>query len=261
MHNYEILEELGHGCFGKAYKVLKNDNKYYVMKKIPNDNIRSEKVQEFKNETKLLSSFNNDYIVKFKESFSSTNSFNIVMEYCDGCTLKSYIDNHKDNHQKIEKETIYGIITDICKGLKDIHSKHVIHKDLKPDNLFLTNDLKVKIGDFGISKKLYSSKAYANTAFGPILYMAPEQVKHEKFNFKNDIWSLGCVIHELCTLEICFLSPFHILQGKYKKIDVNYYGNFLQNLIDALLNQDYHKRPTAEQIIDYKSETSTKLND
>ena len=177
------------------------------MKKIPRHNIRSEKLQEFKKEAEILSIFNNDYIVKFKESFFSANSFNIFMGYCDGGTLQSYIDRHKENHQKIDKETIYKFVTDICKGLKEIHRKKIIHKDLKPDNLFLTNDLKVKIGDFGISKRLYNSRDYARTAFGPILFMSPEQLKHDKFNYKNDIWSLGCVIHELCTLEICFSRP------------------------------------------------------
>ena len=252
MDNYTIIQELGSGCFGNAYKVLnKNDNRTYVMKKIPRHNIRREKMQEFKKEAEILSIFNNDHIVKFKESFYSTNSFNIVMEYCDGGTLKSYIDRHKENHQKIDKETIYKFVKDICKGLKDIQRQNIIHKDLKPDNLFLTSDLKVKIGDFGISKKLYNSRDYANTAFGPTLYMSPEQLKQDKFNYKNDIWSLGCVIHELCTLEICFKSPHKILEGRYKKIDVNYYGNFLQNLIDILLSQDYHKRPKAEEIIDF----------
>ena len=81
--------------------------------------------------------------------------------------------------------------------------------------------------------------------------MALEEIKRQKYNYKIDIWSLGCVIHELCTLEICFQNPQNITEGRYKKINVNYYGNFLQNLIDVLLNQDYHKRPNACEIIDF----------
>lgn len=118
------------------------------------------------------------------------------MEFCDGSTIKSYMDEHKKINQLIKKETIYKFILDICKGLKEIPSKNIIHKDIKPDYLFLTKDLKVKIGDFGISKRLNDSTEYARTAFGQIMYMPPEEMRRQKYNNKT----LGCVIHELCTL-------------------------------------------------------------
>ena len=251
MEKYKIIQHLGQGNFGNAYKVLnKKNNNIYVMKKLPK-NVANDKMQQFKNEAKILSTFKNEHIVKYYESFYSRNSFNIVMEYCEGSTIKSFIDSHKRQNHLINKETIYKFIVDICEGLNEIHNKNIIHKDLKPDNLFLTKDLKVKIGDFGISKKLYDSRDYARTVFGPIMYMAPEEMRKEKYNNKIDIWSLGCVIHELCTLEICFQNPQNIIEGRYKRINVNYYGNFLQNLIDILLNQNYHKRPNAGEIIDF----------
>ena len=78
---------------------------------------------------------------------------------------------------------------------------YIIHRDLKPDNIFLTGDLKVKIGDFGIAKELSNANEYAKTQVGTTLYMAPEIIKGEKYNNKVDIWSLGCIIHELCTLN------------------------------------------------------------
>lgn len=206
------------------------------MKKIPKNQYRSEVLEEIKNEAKLLSKVNNEHIVKYYESFSSTNSFNIVMEYCDGTDLEKYIDKHKREHKKIGKEEIYRFILDICEGLKEIHSKHIIHKDLKPDNLFLTNYGMIKIGDFGISRQLYNSRDFANTANGPILYMAPEEIRQNNYNTKVDIWALGCVIHELCTLSICFKDYQSIMDGKYGRIDENYYGHFLQDLIDVCLN-------------------------
>ena len=252
MEKYEIVKELGHGWFGFAYKVLnKENNQIYVMKKIPKNQYRREILEEIKNEAKLLSKVNNEHIVKYYESFYSTNSFNIVMEFCDGNDLEKYIDKHKREHKKIGKAEIYGFILDICKGLKEIHSKHIIHKDLKPDNLFLTNNGMIKIGDFGISRQLYNSRDFANTANGPLLYMAPEEIRQNNYNTKVDIWALGCVIHELCTLNICFKDYQSIMDGRYGRIDENYYGHFLQNLIDVCLNQDYHNRPKANEIIDF----------
>lgn len=252
MEKYEIIKELGHGCFGFAYKVLnKENNQIYVMKKIPKNQYRREVMEEIKNEAKLLSKVNNEHIVKYYESFSSTNSFNIVMEFCDGTDLEKYIDKHKREYKKIRKEEIYRFILDICEGLKEIHSKHIIHKDLKPDNLFLTTYGMIKIGDFGISRQLYNSNDFAKTANGPVLYMAPEEIRHNNYNTKVDIWALGCVIHELCTLKICFKDYQSIMDGRYGRIDENYYGHFLQDLIDVCLNQDYHKRPKASEIIDF----------
>ena len=252
MEKYTIIKQLGQGCFGSAYKVLnKEDNQIYVMKKIPKHRINKEEAKEAQNEAKILSRVSNEHIVKYYESFYSKNSFNIVMEYCDGSNLQKFIENHRQKNQRISKEKILSIILDICDGLKEIHNQKIIHKDLKPDNIFLTNDENIKIGDFGISKQLYGSKDFASTCFGPILYMAPEEMKRQKFNNKVDIWSLGCVIHELCTLELCFKDPNMILIGNYPRIDQNYYGHFLQNLIDLLLSQDYQKRPSAQEIIDF----------
>lgn len=81
--------------------------------------------------------------------------------------------------------------------------------------------------------------------------MAPEEIKQNNYNIKVDIWALGCVFHKLCTLSICFKDYQSIMDGRYGRIDENYYGHFLQSLIDVLLNQDYNKRPKASEIIEF----------
>ena len=252
MDKYNIIQSLGHGAFGAAYKVLnKIDNQIYVMKKISVEMASREEIEKMENEAKILSSVNSEFVVKYYESFYSEHSFNIVMEFCDGSDLKKYIKEHKSQNKLIERDKIFGFILDICEGLKEIHSKNLIHRDLKPDNLFLTKDLKVKIGDFGIAKQLNNPDEYAKTCFGSLLYMAPEMARNYQYNNKIDIWSLGCIIHELCTLDYCFPNQFFIFAGEYKRINQNVYGEDLQNLIDLLLSQDYHQRPSAEEIINF----------
>ena len=252
MDKYNIIQSLGHGAFGAAYKVLKkNDNQIYVMKKISVEMASREEIEKMENEAKILSSVNSEFVVKYYESFYSEHSFNIVMEFCDGSDLKKYIKEHKSQNKLIERDKIFGFILDICEGLKEIHSKNLIHRDLKPDNLFLTKDLKVKIGDFGIAKQLNNPDEYAKTCFGSLLYMAPEMARNYQYNNKIDIWSLGCIIHELCTLDYCFPNQFFIFTGEYKRINQEVYGEDLQNLIDLLLSQDYHQRPSAEEIINF----------
>ena len=262
MDKYSIIQSLGHGAFGAAYQVLnKNDNQVYVMKKISVEMASREDISKMENEAKILSSVNSEYVVKYYESFYSEHSFNIVMEFCDGSDLKKYIKEHKSQKKLIEKEKIFDLILDICEGLREIHSKNLIHRDLKPDNLFMTKDSKVKIGDFGIAKQLNNPEEYAKTCFGSLLYMAPEMARNYQYNNKIDIWSLGCIIHELCTLDYCFPNQYFIFTGEYKRINQNVYGEDLQNLIDLLLSQDYHQRPSAEEIINFiKNKNIPKVN-
>ena len=252
---YRIIKKLGQGAFGAAYEVLNiNNNKKYVIKEIQTKVASKEENEQLFKEAKILSTINNENVVKYSESFTENDTFNIVMEYCDGSDLNNYIKKHKQKNMKIDEKKIYKFIQNICNGLIDIHSKKLIHRDLKPANIFLTKDLKVKIGDFGISRQLTTYNEYAKTQCGTILYMAPEILNGENYNYKVDSWSLGCIIYELCTLDICFKSKsiFEIInnikESKYKKIENNNYGEELKNMINLLLNKDYKKRASVEDI-------------
>ena len=262
--NYQILEEIGHGAFGSAYKVFnKDDNTIYVIKKIITNHSdqsvidKALELEQIQKEANILSTINSEYIVKFIKSFETPNSFNIVMEYCEGLDLRKFIAYHILSKKQIDKKLIYHIIYDICYGLKEIHSRNLIHRDIKPENLLLTRDLKIKIADFGISKQLSQETQYAKTQTGTIRYMAPEIILGEKYKDKVDIWSLGCIIYEMCKLEFCFgdcniMSLVDkITNCKFNHIDENIYGKELQELIELCLQKDPSKRPTVDEIIKY----------
>ena len=117
----------------------------------------------------------------------------------------------KQTGEYINESIIYFFIKRICLGLKEIHKKNLIHRDLKSENIFLTDAIKVKIGHFGISKQLINGNDFTNTQTGAPLYMAPEMLREEKYNNKVDIWSLGYIIYELCTSNYYFE---HKNQGK-----------------------------------------------
>ena len=250
---YQEITPLGEGAFGKAYKVLnKGDKKFYVNKKIPiiEENPFSE---SFENEVEILKKFNNEYIVKYYESFTKDNYYNIIIEYCENGDLASFIKKHKTRNNFINEKVIYFIALDICKGIKEIHNMKLIHRDLKPDNLFISKDYKIKIGDFGVSKQL-STKKYAKSQAGTYNYMAPEMINGEVYNRKVDIWSLGCILYELLTLEYCFDEPSIgglinlIISGNHGKIDTKKYNSKWQNIIDIMLKLDYHDRPEIDEV-------------
>ena len=102
----------------------------------------------------------------------------------------------------------------------------IVHRDLKPENIFMNKNMNIKIGDFGI--------------LGSEYYSAPEIVDNGIYNEKSDIWSLGCIIYELFTLNIYYKELIR-KKGKIDEINSDYYNNKWQRLVDSLLEQDYKK--------------------
>ena len=254
--NYEIKEQLGKGGFGSVYKVLnKDDSQLYAIKKISIKGLNDEEIEKIKNEAKILSNIDNENIVKYYDSFIDNDSFNIVMKYCEAFDLRYLINYAKELGEFIDEPIIYFFVKKICNGLKEIHKKNLIHRDLKPENIFLTSEMVIKIGDFGIAKQLNDKNEFAKTITGTLIYMAPEILKGEGYKEKVDIWSLGCIIYELCT------TNFYYENKTEGKINSSIYGEELQNLIDKLLNKDYNQRPNIEQIYTFVEEYINKIDE
>lgn len=126
------------------------------------------------------------------------------------------------------EEEIFNWFVQTCMALEYMHARKVIHRDIKTQNIFLTGSNTVKIGDFGISKVLESTGQQAMTVVGTPYYMAPEACKSEPYTSKSDVWSLGCVLFELCTLKKAFAGDnlmalvMKIVDGNVEKIPSNY---------------------------------------
>ena len=261
--NFKIIKKVGGGSFGLVYKVLdRNDNKFYAIKSVELNEQNKNNIKEVENETKILKEIKSNNVVRYIDCFYEEGTFNIIMEFCEYSDLRSFINNFKKQNKKIAESVIRLIITELTNGIKDIHSKNVIHRDLKPENIFISSDHLIKIGDFGISKILDGTN-YAQTFAGTYNYMAPEIIRSNKYSKKVDIWSLGCIIYELCTLNRCFESKSiielakKIDSGNHGKIDLNYYNDYLQNIIDLSLKKDDKERPNIEDINKLISEELT----
>ena len=211
--NYQIVEEHGKGAYGKVYLVVYHNfdsskyvDDFYAIKQISLNGFSDEKIKKIKNEANFLSNIKSDYIVRYIDSFENkdNNTFNIVMEYCQNSDLRKFINNHKKEGKLINEDVIYSIIWDLCLGIREIHQNNLIHRDLKPENIFIGRDFKIKIGDLGISKQLSEDTLFASTFTGTLNYMAPEIFKGDKYTNKVEMWSLGCIIYELFSLNVCF---------------------------------------------------------
>ena len=248
---YSIQQKLGEGGFGSVYKAYnKNDHKICAIKIISIKGQSEEDVKNVEKEAEIFSQFKNDNIVEYYDSFKNDESFYIIMEYCDGSDLRKFIDEHHQKEESIKENIIYDILNQLCSGIKEIHNKNIVHRDLKPENIFMNKNFEIKIGDFSISKKLNPKKNYTITKkkAGSDYYIAPEILKKGEYNTKADIYSLGCIIYELFTLNVYYLDK---ITDDIKTIDeVNYKDTYTkwQELLDKLLQKEYNKRPNIDQI-------------
>ena len=183
----ENKEIIGKGGFGTVY-LIENNNKKYALKQIPLINMEKEDLISCEKEAKILSKLNNEYIVKYYDSFKEKDYLNIIMEYGGKSNLKKFISEYRKKNECIEENIINKIIFQLYLGLKEIHQSNIIHRDLKPENIFIDDKNKILIGDFGISKILEANKKYALTKIGTFEYMAPEIIKGEKYDSKVDIY-------------------------------------------------------------------------
>ena len=242
------VKKLGEGAFGEVFLIKRGKNEIALKKlSITYNKLTTEKINEIQERIGYFSKINNEYVIKYYDSYIEDDYFNIIMEYGGDLNLKQFIQNYKNKSQYIEENIIQDIIIQLCLGLKEIHKNKLIHRDLTPDNIFINRSYQIKIGDFGVSKILNTNNKYANTKVGKHHYFAPEIEKGGKYDNKIDIYALGCIIYELFTLEEYFIDT--IIDKKIGKIDTDHYDKKWQDFIDLLLKSNYHERPTIDEII------------
>ena len=257
--NYQIIKKIGEGSYAKIYKVKKdNSDTLYVLKNIPISEEDYSSMNEILNESSILSHCDNIYIIKYYDSFFYNGTFNIITEFCPYGDLFGYIKFYKVRGSRIEEKIIWIIFIQLSLGLGYLHHKKILHRDIKTKNIFIKNNLTVKIGDFGIAKILSSTSSYAHTFIGTPYYISPELCKDQPYNDKSDVWALGCVLYELCTLNHPFEGGTQveiyekIISQKFKSINPEYSSD-LKKMIDLLLEKDEKERPKMKDILKMKS--------
>ena len=150
------------------------------------------------NEVRLLASLQNDFTVSFKEAFLDDSYLCIIMEYCPNGDLSQKINGLKKDMHYISENEVWNCFLNLLYGLKSLHDSNIMHRDLKCANVFIS-DSNYKLGDLNVSK--IADRGLAFTQTGTPYFAAPEVWKEKPYNNKCDIWSLGCVIYEMCALE------------------------------------------------------------
>ncbi|CCE64285.1 hypothetical protein TPHA_0H00750 [Tetrapisispora phaffii CBS 4417] len=293
-NEYQVLEEIGRGSFGSVRKVIHIPTKKLMVRKdIKYGHMNSKERQQLIAECAILSQLKQENIVEFYNwDFDEQKEvLYLYMEYCSRGDLSKMIKHYKQDHKYTPEKIVWGILAQILMALYKCHygedlpslvsiydrmrppgkgKNIVIHRDLKPGNIFLSShdgnnesggkatvdysEVIVKLGDFGLAKSLETSIQFATTYVGTPYYMSPEVLMDQPYSPLSDIWSLGCVIYEICSLHPPFQAKNYtelqnkIKAGKFDRIP-DYYSNGLNAIIHSMIDINLKTRPSTFELL------------
>uniref|UniRef100_A0A3Q3VZ91 non-specific serine/threonine protein kinase n=1 Tax=Mola mola TaxID=94237 RepID=A0A3Q3VZ91_MOLML len=251
--HYIPIRILGRGAFGEATLYRRaEDNSLVVWKEVDLNSLSEKERRDVMNEINILSILEHNNIIAYFNHFLDKNSLFIELEYCNGGNLYDKINQQKG--QLFSEEVVIWYLYQIASAVSHIHKAGILHRDIKTLNIFLTKTDLIKLGDYGLAKKLDSEFSMAETCVGTPYYMSPELCQGTKYNFKSDIWAMGCVLFEVLTLTRTFdaTNPLNlcvkIVQGNWTmEVNSDVYSSALIKLVYECLDQDPVNRPTAEE--------------
>lgn len=196
------------------------------------------------------------YVIKYYDCFLEEGKLNIVMQYAPNGTLHAMLQAQRG--KSLAEELIWKFFIQALLGMRHVHSKKIIHRDIKSLNLFFDADNNVLVGDLGIAKVLSPNTMFARTIVGTPYYLSPELCEDKPYNEKSDVWALGVVLYEMCTGG---KHPFDaqnegalirkILRGVYPPLTPGKHSVQLADVLRLCLTMDYRQRPDTLALLNH----------
>ncbi|KAG8437009.1 hypothetical protein GDO86_007915 [Hymenochirus boettgeri] len=245
---------LGKGGFARCYEMAEvGTSKAYAVKVIPHSRVaKPHQKEKIVNEIELHRELHHKHVVKFSHHFEDSENIYIFLEIC---SRKSLAHIWKARHTLLEPEVRY-YLKQIISGLKYLHLKGILHRDLKLGNFFINDSMELKVGDFGLAARLEPPEQRKKTICGTPNYLAPEVLYRQGHGPESDIWSLGCVMYTL----LCGTPPFETsdLKETYRCIKQVKYtlpaclSSAAKHLLMAILKRTPGERLTLDQILEHE---------
>ncbi|RUS74057.1 hypothetical protein EGW08_018184 [Elysia chlorotica] len=261
LEDFEVIGTIGTGSYGTCKKIRrKKDGKVMVWKEMEYGSMTESEKQMLVSEVNLLRELRHQHIVRYYDRIIDRTQaiIYIIMEYCQGGDLASIISRNRKDGTHVSEDFAWKILIQATLALKECHrrknGKAVLHRDLKPANVFLDADANVKLGDFGLARVLQHEHSLAQTYVGTPYYMSPELVNNQSYNEKSDIWSLGCMLYELCALTPPFTATNEgdlkrkIRIGQFPRLPTQY-SLELDMIIRRMIQVEVSMRPSIDSIL------------
>ncbi|XP_077133570.1 serine/threonine-protein kinase PLK3 isoform X1 [Ranitomeya variabilis] len=252
--SYTRGRTLGKGGFARCYEMTEvSTNKTYAVKVIPHSRVaKPHQREKIVNEIDLHRQLYHRHVVKFSHHFEDSDNIYIFLELC---SRKSLAHIWKARHTLLEPEVRY-YLKQIISGLKYLHMRGIIHRDLKLGNFFINESMELKVGDFGLAARLEPPEQRKKTICGTPNYLAPEVLHRHGHGPESDVWSLGCVMYTL----LCGTPPFETadLKETYRCIKQVKYtlpaclSSSAKQLIMGILKRTPSERLTLDQITEHE---------
>ncbi|KAM4654511.1 serine/threonine-protein kinase Nek4 isoform 2-T4 [Amazona ochrocephala] len=251
---YCFLRAVGKGSYGEVSLVRHlQDCKQYVIKRLNLKNASNRERKAAEQEAQLLSQLKHPNIVTYRESWQGEDGLlYIVMGFCEGGDLYHKLKEQKG--QLLPESQVVEWFVQIAMALQYLHEKHILHRDLKTQNVFLTRTNIIKVGDLGIARVLENQYDMASTLIGTPYYMSPELFSNKPYNYKSDVWALGCCVYEMATLKHAFNAKdmnslvYRIIEGKLPPMPKDYSPELVE-IIRTMLSKRPEERPSVKTIL------------
>jgi len=294
LSDFEKLVTIAKGSFGTVYKAVRKDNgRVYALKQVEISNMnraeREEAVDEVRardasprddanrnfprpenrgvfqylsltksrprlHQARVLAGLDSKYVIKYYDCFLEDGKLNIVMQYAPNGTLHSRLQAQRG--KGLPEDKVWQFFIQSLLGLRHVHSKKIIHRDVKSLNLFFDQDDNVLLGDLGIAKVLSPNTMFARTIVGTPYYLSPELCEDKPYNEKSDVWALGVVLYEMCAGG---KHPFDaqnegalirkIMKGAYAPLPGGKFSSQLSDVLRACLTMDHRARPDTAAVL------------
>uniref|UniRef100_A0A7S0YX26 non-specific serine/threonine protein kinase n=1 Tax=Hemiselmis tepida TaxID=464990 RepID=A0A7S0YX26_9CRYP len=253
MNEYEVTRKLTSGGQGSTCEARdKRSNAKVVIKLVACDSINSG--NNALQECKMLQSLSHPHIVAYLDFFihqdEKTQELLVctVMEFCKHGDLSRHLKTVKESKKRLPEGTVLRWIEQITSALGHLHSQKIIHRDVKPHNVFITADGKMKMGDFGLASNTQRYKA--TSTVGTPCYFAPEVLQKEDYGNAIDMWGVGCILYEVMTLDFLWarkgMISVQVMSKPFRPSDFPQDFSFdIRELTCLLLDSNSRRRPTA----------------
>ncbi|XP_073833371.1 LOW QUALITY PROTEIN: STKc_STK36 domain-containing protein fused [Musca autumnalis] len=249
MHRYKVNAMVGEGSFGHVYKaVRKDDNQIVAIKVISKRGRTSRDLKTLRRECEIQAHLKHPNVIEMLESFETKHDLIVVTEFAT-------IDLHRymERNGYLREDKGQRLICDLVSALYYLHSNRILHRDLKPQNVLLDEELRAKLCDFGLARNMTMSTHMLTSIKGTPLYMAPELLEEKPYDHQADIWSLGCISYECLVGHPPFstTSILHLIKI-IKKNEVTYPGYLSRDsrsFLQALLEKEPTMRASWAQIL------------